>query len=55
MRILTRCCASPDKQMHALDYERALGDILEYDDTIKATLAHLEKVSRPSVDPLELY
>ena len=33
--------ASIDKQMHALDYERALGDLLELDDTIKATIAKL--------------
>lgn len=34
--------ASVDKQMHRLDYDRALGDLLELDDTIKATIAHLE-------------
>ncbi len=33
--------ASIDKQMHALDYERALGDLLELDDTIRATVAKL--------------
>ena len=34
--------ASIDKQMHALDYDRALGDLLELDDTVRATAAHLE-------------
>ena len=34
--------ASIDKQMHTLDYDRALGELLELDDTIKATLAHLD-------------
>lgn len=34
--------ASIDKQMHTLDYDRALGELLELDDTIKATMAHLE-------------
>jgi len=33
--------ASIDKQMHTLDYDRALGELLELDDTIKATIAHL--------------
>ena len=33
--------ASIDKQMHTLDYDRALGDILELDDTINATFAKL--------------
>jgi alkaline phosphatase len=33
--------ASIDKQMHTLDYDRALGDLLELDDTIKATIAKL--------------
>lgn len=36
--------ASIDKQMHALDYDRALGELLELDDTIKATLAYLEEI-----------
>lgn len=36
--------ASIDKQMHALDYDRALGDLLELDDTVRATIAHLEKL-----------
>jgi alkaline phosphatase len=33
--------ASIDKQMHTLDYDRALGDLLELDDTIKATIGKL--------------
>ncbi|TDZ61792.1 Alkaline phosphatase H [Colletotrichum trifolii] len=33
--------ASIDKQMHALDYDRALGDLLEFDDTIRATIKKL--------------
>jgi len=33
--------ASIDKQMHALDYDRALGDLLELDDTVKATIEKL--------------
>jgi alkaline phosphatase len=33
--------ASIDKQMHTLDYERALGDLLELDDTVKVTIAKL--------------
>lgn len=28
--------------MHALDYDRALGELLELDDTVRATLAKLE-------------
>lgn len=36
--------ASIDKQMHALDYDRALGDLLELDDTVRATVAHLESL-----------
>lgn len=34
--------ASIDKEMHVLDYDRALGDLLELDDTIAATIKHLE-------------
>lgn len=30
--------------MHVLDYERALGELLELDNTIKATIAHLKKL-----------
>ncbi|KKK15323.1 hypothetical protein P175DRAFT_0476756 [Aspergillus ochraceoroseus IBT 24754] len=36
--------ASIDKQMHTLDYDRSLGELLELDDTVRATiekLAHL--------------
>jgi alkaline phosphatase len=36
--------ASIDKQMHALDYDRALGELLELDDTIKATIEYLEEL-----------
>ncbi|TEA22273.1 Alkaline phosphatase H [Colletotrichum sidae] len=36
--------ASIDKQMHSLDYDRALGDLLELDDTVKATLEKLEEL-----------
>lgn len=34
--------ASIDKQMHALDYDRALGELLEFDDTINATIEKLK-------------
>ncbi|TKA51403.1 hypothetical protein B0A49_10191, partial [Cryomyces minteri] len=34
--------ASIDKMMHVLDYDRALGELLELDDTIKATVAKLK-------------
>ncbi|RDL32654.1 Alkaline phosphatase-like protein [Venustampulla echinocandica] len=34
--------ASIDKQMHTLDYDRALGDLLELDDTVKATVEKLK-------------
>lgn len=36
--------ASVDKQMHALDYDRALGDLLELDDTVKASVAKLKEL-----------
>ena len=36
--------ASIDKQMHVLDYDRALGELLELDDTIKATLEYLDSI-----------
>ncbi|KAM7197996.1 alkaline phosphatase [Rhypophila sp. PSN 637] len=36
--------ASIDKQMHSLDYERALGDLLELDDTVQATVAKLKSL-----------
>ena len=38
--------ASIDKQMHTLDYDRALGDLLELDDTVKATFAKLDQLNR---------
>ncbi|CZT00914.1 probable pho-2 alkaline phosphatase [Rhynchosporium agropyri] len=36
--------ASIDKQMHTLDYDRALGDLLELDDTVKATIARITEL-----------
>lgn len=36
--------ASIDKQMHTLDYDRALGDLLELDDTVRATVEHLKEI-----------
>ncbi|KAI9817633.1 MAG: hypothetical protein M1832_004637 [Thelocarpon impressellum] len=36
--------ASIDKQMHVLDYDRALGELLELDDTIKASIAKLKEM-----------
>lgn len=36
--------ASIDKQMHTLDYDRALGDLLELDDTVSATVARLREL-----------
>jgi alkaline phosphatase len=36
--------ASIDKMMHVLDYDRALGELLELDDTVRATLAHLKEI-----------
>ncbi|KAI5236766.1 alkaline phosphatase-like protein [Aureobasidium subglaciale] len=36
--------ASIDKMMHVLDYDRALGELLELDDTIKATMLHLAEI-----------
>lgn len=38
--------ASIDKQMHTLDYDRALGELLELDDTVAATLAHLQSLNQ---------
>ncbi|KAL1612735.1 hypothetical protein SLS60_000964 [Paraconiothyrium brasiliense] len=35
--------ASIDKMMHVLDYDRALGELLELDDTIKATVNKLNE------------
>ncbi|KFY11439.1 hypothetical protein V492_04457 [Pseudogymnoascus sp. VKM F-4246] len=37
--------ASIDKQMHVLDYDRALGDLLELDDTVAATIARLTELN----------
>ena len=36
--------ASIDKQMHLLDYDRCLGDVLELDDTVKAAMAKLKQM-----------
>jgi len=36
--------ASIDKMMHVLDYDRALGELLELDDTVRATMAHLKSM-----------
>ncbi|PNS18568.1 hypothetical protein CAC42_5107 [Sphaceloma murrayae] len=36
--------ASIDKQMHALDYDRALGELLELDDTIRASIEKLRDI-----------
>ncbi|KAK0615850.1 alkaline phosphatase [Bombardia bombarda] len=36
--------ASIDKQMHTLDYDRALGDLLELDDTVQATIQKLKQL-----------
>ncbi|KAI9668341.1 MAG: hypothetical protein M1829_005545 [Trizodia sp. TS-e1964] len=38
--------ASIDKQMHTLDYDRALGELLELDDTIKASMEHLKALGQ---------
>ena len=38
--------ASIDKEMHALDYDRALGDLLELDDTIKASIERLKELDQ---------
>lgn len=35
--------ASIDKMMHVLDYDRALGELLELDDTVKATFKKLKE------------
>jgi len=37
--------ASIDKMMHVLDYDRALGELLELDDTVKATIDHLNSTN----------
>ncbi|KAF7719499.1 Uncharacterized protein PECH_005213 [Penicillium ucsense] len=36
--------ASIDKQMHTLDYDRALGELLELDDTVSATIEKLKQL-----------
>jgi alkaline phosphatase len=36
--------AHVDKMMHVLDYDRALGELLEFDDTIKATIEKLKEM-----------
>ncbi|KAL8871836.1 MAG: hypothetical protein Q9174_002416, partial [Haloplaca sp. 1 TL-2023] len=36
--------ASIDKQMHLLDYDRSLGEVLELDDTVKAAMAKLKQL-----------
>ncbi|PFH53031.1 hypothetical protein AMATHDRAFT_172594 [Amanita thiersii Skay4041] len=36
--------ASIDKMMHVLDYDRALGELLELDDTIRASIEHLKSI-----------
>ncbi|OQN99937.1 hypothetical protein B0A48_14142 [Cryoendolithus antarcticus] len=36
--------ASIDKMMHVLDYDRALGELLELDDTVKASIEYLTKI-----------
>lgn len=33
-----------DKEMHVQDVDRALGDLLELDDTVRATLEHLKEI-----------
>ncbi|OJJ36498.1 hypothetical protein ASPWEDRAFT_181498 [Aspergillus wentii DTO 134E9] len=38
--------ASIDKQMHTLDYDRALGELLELDDTVRATIQKLEALGQ---------
>ncbi|KAF8656248.1 hypothetical protein AX16_002684 [Volvariella volvacea WC 439] len=36
--------ASIDKMMHALDYDRALGEVLDLDDTIRASMKRLKEL-----------
>lgn len=36
--------ASIDKQMHTLDYDRALGELLELDDTVRASIDYLASI-----------
>lgn len=40
--VLMSEAASIDKMMHVLDYDRALGELLELDDTVKATMQKLK-------------
>lgn len=42
--ILMSEAASIDKMFHVMDYERALGELLELDDTLGKTLAYLEEI-----------
>lgn len=37
-RVIPCCFSNSFKMMHALDYDRALGELLELDDTIRATI-----------------
>lgn len=36
--------ASIGRMIHALDYDRALGELLELDDTVRASIEHLRKI-----------
>ncbi|EAW09916.1 alkaline phosphatase [Aspergillus clavatus NRRL 1] len=38
--------ASIDKQMHNMDYDRALGELLELDDTVRATMEKLKALGQ---------
>lgn len=38
--------ASIDKQMHTLDYDRSLGELLELDDTVRATIEKLASLGQ---------
>lgn len=38
--------ANIDKMMHNFDYDRALGELLELDDTIRGSIAHLKKIGQ---------
>ncbi|KAF4216393.1 hypothetical protein CNMCM8980_005302 [Aspergillus fumigatiaffinis] len=38
--------ASIDKQMHSLDYDRSLGELLELDDTVRATIEKLKALGQ---------
>ncbi|KAF3926055.1 hypothetical protein ABW20_dc0108981 [Dactylellina cionopaga] len=40
--------ASIDKMMHVLDYDRALGELLEFDDTIRASIEKLKELGELS-------